>query len=143
MDLFSFHINDQVRHQSVVKEGMSKNIIYSVNNYHSSEKSFWCITAQDDQIAKSWEMEDLYVIDTRRTFTGHSSSVRYACSNLDDTEICSCCLDHSVRIWDEKTAQTKAILVGHRGNVVYADYVDNKTIVTASWDQTIKVFRLP
>ena len=140
--LYSFKENDVVRQQSLVEEEMQSNILYSITGYHSKELTYNFLTSQEDPQVKSWEMGDLYVLEPQKTYIGHYSSVRYVCSNLDDTAVCTCCLDHSARSWDEKKGTTKAILTGHTYNVVFADYIYNGLLVTASWDQTLRAYKL-
>eukprot|EP00826_Nyctotherus_ovalis_P063646 TRINITY_DN9336_c0_g1_i1.p1 TRINITY_DN9336_c0_g1~~TRINITY_DN9336_c0_g1_i1.p1 ORF type:complete len:208 (-),score=42.24 TRINITY_DN9336_c0_g1_i1:214-837(-) len=143
LGLYSFKENDVVRQQSLVGEEMQSNIVYCVSSYRTKEKTYNFLSSHEDPIVKSWEMGDLFVLEPQRSYVGHYSSVRYVCTNINDTEVCTCCLDHSIRIWDEAKAVTKAILTGHTDNAVFADYVDNSTVVTASWDQTLRVYKIP
>jgi WD40 repeat protein len=143
LGLYSFKENDIVRQQSLVEDEMKSNIIFCVNNYRTKDKTYSFLSSHEDPVVKSWEMGDLYVLEPQKNYVGHYASVRYVCCNLNDTEVCTCCLDHSIRLWDEQKATTKCILTGHNDNVVFADYVDNNIIVTASWDQTLRVYKVP
>lgn len=141
--LFSMKEEDIVRTQTIVEEDQQSNILFAVNSYRTKEKAYNFLTCHEDNIVKRWEMGDMFVLEPQKDYKGHFASVRYACTNLTDTEVLTCCLDHSARIWDDDKMNVKAILHGHTGLCVFGDYIDEKTVVTASWDQTLKLFRLP
>lgn len=86
--------------------------------------------------------EGLHTVDQRIKYEGHNDSIRYACVDLEDKQVCTCCADSSARIWDEATGVNKCMLAGHTGVVVFADFIDANTVVTASWDQSLKIFKL-
>ena len=41
------------------------------------------------------------------------------------------------------TQTGKYLLAGHHDFAVAADFIDEKTLLSASWDQTVKVWKLP
>ncbi len=143
LNLYSMKEKDIVRHQTLVGAEMQSNVIFCVNSYHTKPKEYNFLSSHEDRLAQKWEMGDLYVLEPQQIYRGHYDTVRYVCPSLDDSQICTCCFDNSLRVWDEASGKTKCILKGHKDNVVFADFVDEQTVVSASWDQTLKVFRLP
>ena len=53
------------------------------------------------------------------------------------------CEDQSLRVWDNVNKKGLFLLSGHTNFCVAADFIDEKTLISASWDQTVKFWKLP
>lgn len=75
-------------------------------------------------------------------FKGHSGGVRSIELNKDGSKLLSGCDDHSLRIWDYNNFKCEAIMAGHRDVVTGGVFLNKNTIVTSSWDMTIKFWKI-
>jgi len=141
--LFNLKGGNIISSKNIVETDQQSNILYAVNSFRSAKKVLNFLTCHEDNLVKRWAVGAKCALDPQKVYKGHFASVRYACSNLAETELLTCCVDHSARIWDEEKMNTKLILAGHKDSCSYADFIDDKTVITASWDQTLKIFKLP
>mmetsp|Transcript_9821 Transcript_9821/g.11028 ORF Transcript_9821/g.11028 Transcript_9821/m.11028 type:complete len:104 (-) Transcript_9821:38-349(-) len=102
------------------------------------------MTTHEDCVARSWEFSpsdnEIKAIDV---YSGHSNTVRYIDFSPSESRFVTTCEDQSARVWDFKTNKGVYLLAGHTDFCVAADFLDEKTLLTASWDQTIKFWKLP
>jgi len=76
-------------------------------------------------------------LESRGVYTGHSDALRHITHNKQGDLMLSSCADHSLRIWDMNTTRCMALFSGHTGLVSVGKFLNAKTNVSASWDQTI------
>ena len=69
---------------------------------------------------------------------GHSDHVQHTA--VHSTTFVTCSRDHSLRIWDLRSATCRSVLRGHEG-VVVTFQSDAAKIVSGSWDGTVRVWR--
>ncbi|KAL2913041.1 hypothetical protein HK105_207496 [Polyrhizophydium stewartii] len=104
------------------------------------------LSCSDDATMRLWDIESR---ETLRVFSGHVAPVqslqvimpRSAGDDVDEDEIkiVTGSLDHTVKIWNFRTAHTERTLFGHVEGVWCVD-VDTLRIVSASHDRTLKVW---
>jgi len=73
-------------------------------------------------------------------YVGHSMSVRHVDISKDGKKLVTGCADHSLRIWDYENATTEKMLCGHKDMVTGGFFLNPNTVVSSSWDMTIKVW---
>ena len=76
------------------------------------EENTILIGAEDQAITKVTLNQDKYEVSG--LFQGHSMGIRALDVSKDAMTLASGCADHSIRLWDYKTAQAKNILCGHQ-----------------------------
>lgn len=135
------------------KDEHEGNIIYCVRSMKSEGNSTSFMTTHADCVARSWEY-DPSSKDTKimNEYIGHSDTVRYIGNYFFDEfidfspsekRIVTACEDHSLRVWDTEEVKGQYLLSGHHDFAVAADFIDETTLLSASWDQTIKLWKLP
>ena len=71
----------------------------------------------------------------------HSDSVLSVAFSPDGQTLASGSVDKSIRLWDVKNGEQKALLNGHSGHVTSVAFSpDSETLVSASGDKTIKLW---
>lgn len=104
------------------------------------EEGMILVGAEDQNITKyKFGYGNVEVVDK---YVGHSMGIRSIELNKNCTKMMTGCEDHSIRIWDYKNCKSEAILSGHRDIVTGGIFLNNKTYVTASWDTTIKFWKV-
>ena len=76
------------------------------------EENTVLIGAEDQNITKVTLDQEKYQISG--LFQGHSMGIRSLDVSKDALTLASGCMDHSIRLWDYKTGQSKNILCGHQ-----------------------------
>ena len=72
---------------------------------------------------------------------GHTSAVTRAVWSHNGTRILSASEDHTLKLWDPRSAQCIRTFDGHRGPVTSAAFSrDDQRILSASWDRTLKLW---
>lgn len=132
-DLF---LGDKNEHES--------NTIYSVRGMKSKGNGTRFMTTHADSVSRSWEY-DPSSKDTKmmNEYIGHSNSVRYIDFSPSEKRLVTACEDHSLRVWDTETVKGQYLLSGHHDFAVAADFIDENTLLSASWDQTVSLWKLP
>lgn len=74
-----------------------------------------------------------------RTLSGHTRPATWLGFTSDNQFLLSTAMDRTVRLWDWRTGQEKAVLCGHTGDITTQDFVNGK-FVTASQDRTLRVW---
>lgn len=75
-------------------------------------------------------------------FSGHSSGIRNIDYSPDHKHLITSCEDHSLRIWDYASGVSKYLLAGHRDVVSGGSFLNHDTIVSSSWDMTVKIWKI-
>ena len=142
--IYTYDLNskDRIGYECIVEEEMMSNYFYSVKQFRTEKNKRFIISGHEDKTIGIWELNDQDRLELQAKLKGHTSSVRYAASNLDDTQILSGCEEGSLRIWNLKEKETEFILIGHKDFVSSADCINEKTIVTGSWDKRVNVYIL-
>ena len=60
----------------------------------------------------------------------------------DGKKMVSCCMDHSIRVWDFDTCKSEQLLAGHTDVVTGANFLNSRTIVSGSWDQRVMIWNV-
>jgi serine/threonine protein kinase len=80
----------------------------------------------------------------RRSYRGHTATVRGAAFTPDGSRIVSGSADWTVRVWDVENTQELACFTDHQGEVTsVAVSPDGRQVVSGSTDQTVRVWELP
>jgi len=78
-----------------------------------------------------------------RMLEGHTSRVTAVVVTPDDRYVVSSSADHTLRVWDLATGQTKTTLQGHTSRVSAVVVTpDGRHVVSRSWDNTLRVWDL-
>ena len=78
-----------------------------------------------------------------RMLEGHTSRVTALVVTPDDRYVVSSSADHTLRVWDLATGQTKTTLQGHTSRVsAVVATPDGRQVVSRSWDHTLRVWDL-
>ena len=75
-------------------------------------------------------------------FSGHSSGIRSIEYSRDGKYLLTGCEDHSLRVWDYATGESKFLLSGHKDVVSGGSFLNQDTIVSSSWDMTVKIWKI-
>jgi WD40 repeat protein len=105
------------------------------------------VTASDDRTARIWDVATGREIVVLR---GHKDAVNLAEFSADGRSVVTTSfnasamlstVENAARVWDAATGKEIATLKGHDGVVFLAAFSpDGKTIVTASFDQTARLW---
>ena len=126
------------------KSELEGNIIYCVRGLRKTGGGNIFMTTHEDCVARSWELDtSTKQIKMLDVFPGHSDTVRYIDFSPSEERFVTACEDHSLRVWDLNTQKGLYLLYGHTNFAVAADFINEKTLVSASWDQTIKIWKIP
>ena len=91
---------------------------------------------------ESWWDEPLQRLETIGKYFGHSAGIRHCEFSPDNSQMLSCCMDHSMRIWNNEDCTQKQILTGHTDVVTSGCWLNERTVVTGSWDCKIMLWNL-
>jgi WD40 repeat protein len=75
-------------------------------------------------------------------FSGHSMGVRSIDYSRDHKSLITGCEDHSLRVWNYATGEAKYMLSGHHDVVSGGVFLNGDTIVSSSWDMTVKIWKI-
>ncbi|MEM7350747.1 MAG: hypothetical protein AAF657_08075, partial [Acidobacteriota bacterium] len=120
-----------------------------------SPDSRWLVTASFDNTARRWDLSRLQGGNRRPTSSlllGHDSSVDALAISPDSRLLITGSHDNTARLWnlgeevESLTAGSltaRAVFSGHRGPIsAVAISPDGHWLVTASWDQTVRLWNL-
>ena len=91
---------------------------------------------------EGWHEEPLHRLETVAKFHGHTAAVRYCDFSPDRSKLLSCCADHSMRVWDRESQACFKLLAGHSDLVASAAWLNERTIVSGSWDCKIMLWNI-
>jgi WD40 repeat protein/serine/threonine protein kinase len=74
--------------------------------------------------------------------SGHSGGIRALAFRGRSAVLASCCGSGEVRFWDTRTGATLGMLKAHQREANLAFRADGEVLATASWDATVKLWRL-
>jgi WD40 repeat protein len=78
-----------------------------------------------------------------RMLEGHTSRVTAVVVTPEDRYVVSSSADHTLRVWDPATGETKTTLKGHTSRVSAVVVTpDGRYVVSRSWDNTLRVWDL-
>ncbi|CAI2374585.1 unnamed protein product [Moneuplotes crassus] len=101
------------------------------------------MTTHQDCVARSWEFSpDDKEFKQLDTFIGHSDTVRYVDFSPSESRCVTACEDHSLRVWDMESQKGEYLLAGHHDFASAADFVNDNILISSSWDQTLKIWKL-
>jgi hypothetical protein len=84
---------------------------------------------------------NLYGGEILRCFVGAKQPLAAVAFSPDGRLLAAGGEDHLVRLWDVRTANSRAVLVGHRGKVVHVGFsADGKRLLSSSADDTVLVW---
>lgn len=81
-----------------------------------------------------------WLLEAQGVFDGHSDAIRHIENNKQGDLTLTSCADHSLRIWDTNTTRCMALFAGHTGLVAAGKFLNNKIVVSGSWDQTVMLW---
>ncbi len=98
----------------------------------------WAITAQDRATgAHVWDIS----AGREVTAVARDDQVQAAAFNSDLTRVVTMARDSTARVWDARTGERVAVLVGHQDIIESASFsADHEQIVTVSRDETARVW---
>ena len=91
---------------------------------------------------EGWHDEPLHRLETVGKFFGHRGAIRYCEFSPDRSHMLSCCADHSVRIWNRESQVAVKLLCGHTDLVSSGVWLNERTIVTGSWDCRMMIWNV-
>ena len=91
---------------------------------------------------ESWHEEPLQRLETVGKYFGHKAAIRYCEFSPDCSKMLSCCADHTMRVWDRATLQGQKLLCGHTDLCSSGIWLNERTIVSGSWDCRIMVWNI-
>jgi len=91
---------------------------------------------------EGWHEEPLHRLETVGKFHGHTAAVRYCDFSPDRSKMLSACADHSLRVWSRESQATLNILSGHSDLATCGAWLNERTIVSGSWDCKIMVWNI-
>lgn len=115
-------------------------IIYNAKFFRSQRNVF--MTSHQDQAVRKFEIDRRNIRQTalRRN---HWDYVRHVEISHDDSFYVTTCQDGSARVWNAHNDTPEMSLVGHSQIVSSAAITrDNRTIVTGSYDQSLRIYSL-
>jgi WD40 repeat protein len=78
---------------------------------------------------------------TGEAFLGHTGWVNHVCFSNSGRRVASASCDHTIRLWNPKNGQRRAVLVGHTDWVMHCAFSsDDKTIISASADHSVRLW---
>jgi WD40 repeat protein len=95
------------------------------------------ITCSDDKTIRIWDGPSGVC---KKKLTGHTGDVRSILYEEKSKRIFSASNDKSIICWDYVTYKKVGVVNGHKNAVVSLSWVNATTIVSGSWDRTIKVW---
>lgn len=120
------------------------NIIYSGSAARKLGDGKYLLTTHEDCATRSWELNpDTKELKNTEIFIGHSNTVRHVDFSPSEQRFVTGCEDHSLRVWDIESSKGLYLLAGHTDFAVAADFIDEKTLLSCSWDCTVKFWKLP
>lgn len=138
--IISLQDNMNIIKHETIESNMRSNIAYCCSTV-KTEDGVFLIGSENKLISKyMFDKKDLQV-EKIGFYKGHSNSIRHVAVSKDNRHLLSCCEDHSLRLWDYKGYQPLMIFSGHHDNVTGGSFLDDNTIVSSSWDLTIKIWR--
>lgn len=94
------------------------------------------VSIGDDKTLRSWNLAD----GSARRVMQHPTLVNQVTVSPDSTRAAVACEDGAVRVWELATGQLLQSLPGHAAAVVGVGFLsDGQSIVSASWDKTVRV----
>ena len=91
---------------------------------------------------EGWHAEPLHRLATVGKFFGHSAPIRHCEFSPDLSKLLSCCADHSMRVWDRASENTLKLLSGHTDLCTAGIWLNERTIVSGSWDCKIMLWNI-
>lgn len=91
---------------------------------------------------EGWHEEPLHRLETIGKYFGHSKGIRHCEFSPDLSKMLSCCMDNSMRVWDNSNCEQLKVLTGHTDVVTDGIWLSESTVVTSSWDCKIMVWNL-
>lgn len=116
------------------------------SKFISDEIMFSAKFSSDGEHIVTSVMDNAYRIWDTRTgaciaINKKRESTTYAAYNADGTRIVTATrVDNIIQIWDVYTEELLQTFEGHEGNIVYLAFIRNGNVISASEDQTIKLW---
>lgn len=136
------HFEDQKEEmQSLSKrpEKILNNIVYCVKSI-PFDYGVFLYGAMDANVTKC--RIGNFFTETVDLFSGHSMGVRSIDFSRDHKNLITGCEDHSLRVWDYASGEAKYLLSGHKDVVSGGSFLNNDTIVSSSWDMSVKIWKI-
>lgn len=127
------------------------NIVYSlkaVKNHPNKNASNLFTIGAENQLIYLVDYDpsakyEAWLLEILQKYEGHSHGIRDVSFNKDCSKLLTCCEDHSLRIWDPKTQKPLALFAGHTDFVTGGIFLNDRTVVSVSWDLRIRVWNVP
>ena len=76
-----------------------------------------------------------------QAWLGHTSWVNHVCFSNSGRRIASASCDHTIRLWNPRNGQRRAVLIGHTDWVMHCAFsADDTTVISASADQSVRLW---
>jgi WD40 repeat protein len=110
---------------------------FAVQSSHISQRSSMILSSSGHDL-HAWDAASGLL---KRTFKGHTDSVRSCRFFPDGNSVVSASWDHTLKVWDLKSGSLVRTLVGHATYVMCVDVSpDNTRILSGSHDRTWKLW---
>lgn len=128
-----------VKHETIETNERS-NVAYCCACVPGDEGVF--LVGTENKLITKFKFDPKYMeVEKLGFYKGHSNSVRHVAVSKSNKHMLSSCEDHSLRLWDYNSFEPLIIFSGHQNNATGGCFIDESTIVSCSWDQTIKVWK--
>jgi len=134
---------DTIIHERILgsKEPIEGNSCYCVKQLKEDN---WIISTHEDFVVREFQFDlDAKSLEEKFVYLGHTNTVRNIGLQKDQERLVTCCEDQSLWIWNWQDTDSKYLLSGHTDFAVCGDWLSNDTVVSTSWDLSIKIWKIP
>jgi WD40 repeat protein len=121
--------------------GNAPRLMYIVSNPHNRVVA----SSQDDGTIRLWDLREPLVPGTlppNRVYRGHQGMATALAFSPNGRLLASTGSDRVVKIWDTKTGNNIQSLTGHTDYVVKLLFIDDRTLLSQSYDTTLRQWDL-
>jgi WD40 repeat protein len=121
--------------------GNAPRLMYIVSNPHNRVVA----SSQDDGTIRLWDLREPLVPGTlppNRAYRGHQGMATALAFSPNGRLLASSGSDRAIEIWDTKTGNNIQSLTGHTDYVVKLLFIDDRTLLSQSYDTTLRQWDL-